>query len=146
MTPAKRPIRRVYLASPYSHWCPLVRWWRWLMACRAAAALMAKGIHVYSPIVNGHWMGVLGRLPKDWDYWRRVAQREIVSSSQVWVLRLKGWARSEGVRAEMELARSLQMPVRLIRPAQVRLIKPSQTRRLKKTASQTCTESSPDIS
>lgn len=121
--PIRRPIRRVYLASPYSHWFPLVRWWRWLMVCRAAAALMAKGFHVYSPIVNGHWMGVLGRLPKDWNFWRLVDQREIVSSSQVWVLRLKGWSKSKGVRAEMELARSLQMPVRLIRPAHLRYLK-----------------------
>ncbi len=114
------PAKRIYLASPYSHWCPPVRWWRWLMVCRASAALTVRGCHVYSPIVHGHWMGVLGRLPRDWDFWRLVDQREIVSSSQVWVLRLRGWSRSKGVRAEMELARSLQMPVRLIKPDHLR--------------------------
>jgi hypothetical protein len=81
---------------------------------------MAQGWHVYSPIVNGHWLGVLGRLPKGWDFWRLVDNREIVSSSQMWVLRLGGWSRSKGVRAEMDLARSLQMPVRLIKPQHIR--------------------------
>lgn len=118
-------MKRIYLASPYSNWCPLVRWWRWLMACRAAAALMAQGCHVYSPIVYGHWLGVLGRLPKGWDFWRVVDQREIVSSSQVWVLRLRGWTKSKGVRAEMDLARSLQMPVRLIKPGHIKRLNKS---------------------
>lgn len=117
--------RRVYLASPYSHPLALVRWWRWFMACRSAAKLISQGLHVYSPIVNGHWLGVLGRLPKGWDFWRQADSREIVSSSQVWVLRLRGWSKSKGVKAEMELARSLQMPVRLIKPSQIRRMKPS---------------------
>jgi hypothetical protein len=109
-------MKRIYLASPYSHWCPLVRWWRWFQACRAAAKLIAQGWHVYSPIVNGHCLAVFGRLPKDWGFWKKVDSCEIITSDQVWVLRLKGWSKSKGVRAEIALARTLNLPVRFIRP------------------------------
>ncbi|MFH2115619.1 MAG: DUF1937 family protein [Spirochaetota bacterium] len=112
--------RRIYLASPYSHWCPLVRWWRWFKACRAAASLMAQGIHVYSPIAHSHWLTVLGRLPKGWDYWRIIDQREILNSKELWVLRLPGWNKSHGVRAEIKAAGYLKLPVRLVWPRQIR--------------------------
>jgi len=116
-------VKRVYLASPYSHPCPLVRWWRWLLACRATAALTAQGIHVYSPIVHGHWLGVLGRLPKGWGYWQQADCRELACSRHFWVLRLKGWAQSQGVKAELELARGLGLTVRLLKPGDLRNLK-----------------------
>lgn len=40
----------IYLACPFSHWFFLVRWWRFVKACRIAAKLMMRGYVVFSPI------------------------------------------------------------------------------------------------
>jgi hypothetical protein len=102
---------RIYLASPYSHWCFLISWWRWFQACRAAAALMAQGYHVYSPIAHSHWLTVLGRLPQGWEFWHRVDSREIFLSNQMIVLTLKGWSKSEGIKDEIKLAKILRLEI-----------------------------------
>jgi len=44
----------IYLASPYSHPDPSVRQERYEAACKATAAMMRQGYHVYSPIAATH--------------------------------------------------------------------------------------------
>jgi len=96
----------IYLASPYSHPDPLVREARFDGACRATADLVHAGRAVFSPIVHGHPLVRFG-LPTDWAFWQRFDTEHLWRCDEVLVLQIDGWRESEGVRAEVELARAM---------------------------------------
>lgn len=102
-----------YLASPYSHHDPEVREERYRQACYTTAALMRNGHLVYSPIVHSH---PLTRhpygLPTTWDYWRTLDEAMLSRCQELLVLTIYGWEDSEGVMAEVRLAKNLGIPVR----------------------------------
>jgi len=105
----------IYLASPYTHPDPAVREARFRAACRQAAEMVRCGIVVFSPIVHTHPLASHG-LPQDWAFWREYDRAFLEMCSEVWVLTLDGWRESQGVQAEIELARELGKPVVLIEP------------------------------
>ena len=96
----------IYLASPYSHPDPPVRQARFDAACQAAARLISAGRAVIAPIVKGHPLVRYG-LPGDWSFWAPLARQYIARCDEVVVLQLDGWRESEGVQAELALAREL---------------------------------------
>jgi Domain of unknown function (DUF1937) len=96
----------IYLASPYSHHDSLVRQATFGAACRATARLIQAGRTVFSPIVHGHPLVRFG-LPTDWAFWQRHDREYLRHCDEVVVLQIDGWQESEGVRAEVELAREL---------------------------------------
>ena len=101
----------IYLASPYSHDDPRVREERYRQACHTTAALMRRGLLVYSPIVHSHPLTRYG-LPTTWDYWRTLDEAMLSRCHELMVLTLDGWEDSEGVMAEVRLAKNLGVPVR----------------------------------
>lgn len=101
----------VYLASPYSHPDPEIREERYSQASYVAAMLMRNGRLIYSPIVHSHPLTRLG-LPTTWDYWRTLDETMLSRCQELLVLTLDGWENSEGVMAEIRLAKKLGMPVR----------------------------------
>lgn len=103
----------IYLASPYSDPNPEVKEQRFNDVCRAAAELMRRGILIFSPIAHTHPIANFG-LPSGWEFWRQFDYHHIETSEQVWVLTLPGWADSVGVSAEVEIAKELGKPVRLV--------------------------------
>ena len=105
----------IYLASPYSHSDPLVRQARFDAACRSAAGLISAGHVVVAPIVQGHPLVHLG-VPGDWSFWAPLAREYIARCDEVVVLQLDGWRESEGVQAEMALARKLGKRVDYLEP------------------------------
>ncbi len=96
----------IYLASPYSHPEAEVRRQRFEAACAAAAVLMRAGHIVFSPVVHGHPLAQRG-LPADWSFWERHARWHLERCDEVVVLMLDGWAESDGVLAEVEIAGEL---------------------------------------
>jgi Domain of unknown function (DUF1937) len=96
----------IYLASPYSHPDALVCQASFDAACRATADLVHAGRVVFSPIVHGHPLVRFG-LPTDWSFWQRFDQEYLRRCDDVLVLQIDGWQESEGVQAEVELARGL---------------------------------------
>jgi len=100
----------IYLASPYSHPDPEVRRRRFRAACQAAAVLIRQGKIVFSPIAHSHPMTEFG-LPGDWWYWENVCRAQLAACDELYVLMLSGWDTSQGVRAELEIARQRRMPV-----------------------------------
>ncbi len=99
----------IYLASPYSDPDPLVRKARYEAACDRAARLLGEGRLVYSPVVHSHALAERG-LPGDWTFWAEHNRAMLERSSSLIVLTLPGWEDSEGVQAEIALARSLGLP------------------------------------
>ena len=105
----------IYLASPYSHPEVMIRRQRFHAACRAAAALLASGLTVFSPIVHGHPLVDHG-LPTDWPFWERFDRDHMTRCDEVVVLMLDGWRESVGVAAEIRIAGELGKPVRYLAP------------------------------
>lgn len=98
-------MKMIYLASPYSHSDEAVRIARFEAVCRAAGEIMRRGEVVFSPIAHTHPIAMLGSLPTDWEYWKRVDSQYLSACDRFWVLMLDGWKQSTGVLAETELAR-----------------------------------------
>lgn len=101
----------IYLACPYSHKDASVREYRFMKANQAAARLMRAGHIIYSPISHTHPIATEGKLPLDWSYWQSVDEFYIGLCEKVVVLELNGWQKSEGVRAEINIARALNKPI-----------------------------------
>jgi hypothetical protein len=105
----------IYLASPYSHDDPGIRAERFRLACIAAGNLMRDGQHVFSPIAHTHPIARTG-LPGGWDFWAEFDKWFISRCDKVMVLKLEGWRESDGVRAEVALARRFGKPVEYVDP------------------------------
>ena len=108
----------IYLAAPYSHPDPAVREERYRQTCWHAVRLMREGRLVYSPIVHSHPLAQLG-LPGDWPFWAEHNREMLGASSRLVVLALDGWQESQGVAAEVEIARELELPIQVEAPAGV---------------------------
>ena len=108
----------IYLASPYSDADPAVEQARFDAVCRAAAALMRQGLLVFSPIAHSHPIARFG-LPRDWAFWQRYDIAFLAQCDELWVLMLAGWESSVGVRAEIDIAREMGKPVRLVDPVEL---------------------------
>ena len=116
----KTPVR-VYLAVPYSHESDGVREFRFRKVTEAAFCLLERGYHVFSPITMGRPMTIfpsgkpMEGMIREFSFWKG----QDFSFLRYWaemlaVLPLQGWEESEGVRAEIEEARRLGLPVCLL--------------------------------
>ena len=100
-----------YLATPYSHPDAEIREVRFRLACAVTGELLAQGFRVISPIVHGHSVAQVSNLPGDWEFWSGHCRALLTRCDRLLVLRVNGWRESVGVRAEIELAEGLRMPV-----------------------------------
>lgn len=105
----------IYLAAPYSHPDPWARDLRYAATCEAAAGMLEQGRLVYSPTAHGHALAARG-LPGDWAFWADHSRSMLSRCDGLDVLALPGWEESEGVHAEIAIARRLGLPVRLVAP------------------------------
>ena len=103
-----------YLCSAYSDPDPAVRRARFEAVCRCAAALMAKGHRILSPIAHSHPIAEAGDLPKGWEFWQAYDRELIAACDEVWVFCHDGWYESKGVRAEIAIADELHKPLRYV--------------------------------
>ena len=106
----------IYLASPYTHPDECVEGCRFEAVCVAAAALMRRGHHIFSPIAHTHPIKEAGGLPQTWAYWHLYDRWYLDRVDEVWVLTLEGWADSTGVCAERDIALARGIPVRYVDP------------------------------
>lgn len=101
----------IYLATPYAHEDPAVMERRFDAVTRFAGRLMQLGVLVYSPITHNHPIATRIDLPRTWDYWAQFDLAILATCSQLLVLKLDGWQKSTGVRAEIEYAEEHGIPV-----------------------------------
>ena len=106
----------VYLATPYTHPDPKVSELRFKEVTRVAAALMKKGVFVFSPITHSHPLAMAGDLPKSWEYWMQYDILILERCCKVIVLMLEGWKESKGVQAEIKIAGEMGIPVEYLEP------------------------------
>lgn len=94
----------IYLASPYSHPIPGIRYKRYLAA--GEACWLLRNYAVYSPIV--HWRTTAMRFgtpeAETFEYWIHHNAEMIRCARAFGVLTLDGWKESKGIAAETKLA------------------------------------------
>lgn len=108
-------MKKIYLATPYSHEDDNVRRSRFDDINKVAASLMSDGNCVYSPISHTHPIAEAGSLPLGWDYWEKIDRCFIDWCDEVYVYCADGWKESRGVQAEIFIAIELGKPVRYVR-------------------------------
>ena len=96
-----------YLATPYTHPDPAIKKQRFEDAAYIAAQLMTMGKHVISPISMCHPMAVSrGGLPGTFAFWSEFDENLIARCDYLALAKLPGWLHSDGMRAEVTIARS----------------------------------------
>ena len=121
-TPMNIPtdVKRVYLASPYSHAEAEVRVKRFEAVAIATAYLMAQyKFVVYSPIVHSHTVAQYLDTELDHDCWLTQDRSHIITCAAMWVYKLKGWDKSFGVSWEIGLCNGLGIPVQYLETDEV---------------------------
>jgi hypothetical protein len=112
----KKKKKLVYLACPYSHPDKGVMQERFIAVNRAAAKLMREGVFVFSPISHSHPIHECGDVPGDWEFWKQYDYTILRHCKEMIVLRLPGWIKSVGVRAEMKYMKDRRRPIRFMDP------------------------------
>lgn len=104
----------IYLASPYSHPDPKIRNKRAVEITKIAAHLLSRKIPVFSPITFGHEVWKHNKdLPTDAAYWNGYNFHFLNHASELWVVRMKGWEESDGIKDEVAFAEQIKIPVKV---------------------------------
>ena len=61
-------------------------------------------------------MAVAHKLPTDWNYWKNYLELILPRCDELWVLKMEGWDKSNGVAGEIELAKKLNIPINYLEP------------------------------
>lgn len=75
---------------------------------------MASGHFVYCPIINTHKIAIDYALDYEFEWWEAFNRAFIETSAGIVVADMDGWKESRGVQYEIELAKSLGLPVWLM--------------------------------
>lgn len=107
----------IYLASPYSHRSKRVEQSRYREINRIAAALHTTYDHAFIlPITQSHILRKYeDSLGTTFKAWCERDLRFIKACDEVWVVKLKGWDTSVGIKAEIAFAKKLKIKVRYIK-------------------------------
>lgn len=109
-------IGYIYLASPYTGSDGLKEY-RFRAALDACARLMLAGKVVYSPIAHSHMIEKLAMgVVQTHHFWMEQCFPMLATASEMYVLQIEGWNRSNGIQLEMEFARERGIPISFILP------------------------------
>jgi hypothetical protein len=107
----------IYVAAPYTHADLNVVKQRMLVFANVMAKLIADGEHPVSPLMN-HFLTdyVETSFPLTWDYWQEYSLALLKNCTEMYVITVDGWDQSTGVRAEIEMAERMLIPVTYLNP------------------------------
>lgn len=120
----------IYLASPYSvgkeggygaedtgFASKNMRTRRYKAACRKAAALMDKGLTIFSPIAHSHSIELEGMSEvRSGNFWLDQDLAILKKCDELYVLCLPDWERSRGIAREIAFAQDHGIPVSYLEP------------------------------
>lgn len=101
----------IYLASPYSSPIEGAAQLRFEKAQRFAAHCLSQNIHVFSPIVYAHELAALSGMRTDAQFWARFNIDMIRYCEALFIYCIQGWDQSKGIKLELNLAKTLSIPV-----------------------------------
>ena len=101
---------KIYLAIPYTG----KENESFRVANLVAGMLMNQGHVVFSPISHSHHIAIQGGLSLGWSFWKKQDESFIGWCDELYVVKLKGFEKSKGVNAEIEIASRLGKPIRYV--------------------------------
>jgi len=105
----------IFIISPYTDPDEDVINQRALEADIYVGELTRQGKVCYSAISSMHHLLHVLELPGTWKYWRTHCEVMMKQASEVHVLCLDGWEQSEGVMAEIEIAKIFNKKVTYVK-------------------------------
>ena len=109
-------MKKIYLATPYTHKDENVMEQRFFEVTKVAAQLLNEGYNVYSPITHSHILAKYHSLPTNWEFWKMVDTDYIEWADEVWILCLECWEKSIGVSEETIIAKKLNKEIKYLDP------------------------------
>ena len=100
----------IYVSCAFGRADPSVREKRIELVSKFCAQKMREGFIVFCPLVHNYHILKYG-LPIGWQYWEKFNTELLQRCDRLYVLKLEGWENSEGIRAEVAIARSLNIPI-----------------------------------
>lgn len=110
----QRPI--YYLAAPYTHSDPKIRRFRVKAVTQMAYNLFREGRLIYSPLTHNVPIDCLG-IFGDHLAWKDFDHTMLARSEGLILLQLPGFEESKGVKAEIDRAREIGLPIEIITPS-----------------------------
>lgn len=104
-------MKKVYLATPYSHKLQSVRQARFDAINIIAGDLVKQGYFVLSPITHNHPIALACNISMGWEYWEAYDTVLLEWADTVLVFMNDGWEDSIGVTAEIKIAKQMCKPV-----------------------------------
>ncbi len=104
------PKGLVYLSIPYSDKSKLVVRRRMEVFNQVTLKLLSMGVHVVSPMLVEHILTGTD-IEITYDRWTEYCEVMMDSCAELWVIQVKGWDKSTGVKAEIEYAKTLKKNV-----------------------------------
>lgn len=84
---------------------------RYIDVCIAAAKLVEKDIHVFSPIAHSHGIALHMQEKHNWDFWSQQDIPFLRQAEGMLILCLDGWKDSVGIKAERKIMLKFDCPV-----------------------------------
>lgn len=104
--------QRIYLAAPFSDMDSKVRYERYEAITKTTAKLMLAGNIVFSPITHSYYLAEKYDCPDNSDFWERWYITFLENWATIlYVLKLPGWDKSNGVFKEIEYAKIKGLPI-----------------------------------
>jgi nucleoside 2-deoxyribosyltransferase len=100
-------MKKVYLAVPYSHENPDVRFKRFERSCRATAYLMSEGYIVFSPITHSHPVAAHLNNHLSYEFWLEQDAPFLDWADEICILKIDGYKESKGVNWEKKYMEGL---------------------------------------
>lgn len=100
-----------YLGAPYTHEDRFVRQARVLATGRIVCYRMQKGIHLYSPIMQGHYSEMAWGHEMPYALWIEHGLAMLDALKHMTVLQLPGWEKSAGLQVEIAHCEEKKYPI-----------------------------------
>ncbi len=107
----------IYLASPYMHEKPAIRWARAQESAFVAAKLMIQlDCAVYAPVASGDavHLHIKEELRHDHEFWLARDLAILSRCDAIALLPLSGWRESKGVQRELAFSKAHVLPLYLL--------------------------------
>ena len=107
-------MKKIYLATPYSHKDPVVREQRFLVVNKFAGELMKEGYVVFSPISHSHPISLcLGNSNSlNHDFWLAQDETFLDWCDEMFILKQEGWEKSKGLQFEIDYIKNLKKSIK----------------------------------
>jgi hypothetical protein len=105
----------IFVISPYTDDDFTIIEARAWEADKYVGELTRQGKVCYSAISAMHHLLQVCQLPGTWDYWKMHCETMMMHAYEVHVLCLDGWEESEGVHAEIEIAKMFNKKITYVK-------------------------------